>query len=394
MNKRSRIAIVVSHPIQHFCPQYVSYAQLDFCEIKVFFGSPMGFKKYLDKSFGKEIAWSNLGLENFDHVFLNEDVLPADRNLDSVILESELDAYAPDILITYGYFQKLQQRAQAWAAKNKVPVAFISDSELKRERPLVTELLKRFYVRNKFRKISYFLSVGDANESYYRQYGVKDRQLIRTSFPIDIKVFEEAYQDKEMHKASVRAKYKIEEDTIVLSVVGKIEAFKRQQDIIMALKNNELLGKKIALMIIGTGPNTNSLEALAEDIQNCQIIFTGFVSPAELPAYYAATDIYVHPSEKDAHSLSISEAIYMGCPVLVSDRCGSYGPSDDVQEGKNGFVFECGNIDELRRQLNYLVKEPGLVENFSGWSRFIGKNNQVLAHFAGIKSLVDIVASK
>ena len=52
------------------------------------------------------------------------------------------------------------------------------------------------------------------------------------------------------------------------------------------------------------------------------------------------------------HSLSISEAIYMGCPVIISDKCGSYGETDDVQVNKNGFVFECENVVQLKSYIH------------------------------------------
>ncbi len=52
-----RIAIVISHPIQHFCPQYVSFTQNKNVELKVFFASTLGYKKYVDVNFGKEISW-------------------------------------------------------------------------------------------------------------------------------------------------------------------------------------------------------------------------------------------------------------------------------------------------------------------------------------------------
>ena len=78
-------------------------------------------------------------------------------------------------------------------------------------------------------------------------------------------------------------------------------------------------------------------------LKSSVVHFTGFVSPEELVAYYAATDIYVHPASIEPHSIAISEAIYMGCPVVISDRCGSYGVSDDVQADRNGLVFPFGD---------------------------------------------------
>jgi len=392
MEPKIKIAIVVSHPIQHFCPQYVSFAKLLFCEVKIFFGSAMGYKKYYDTSFGKEIAWDNLKLDQFNHFFLNDDqVLPADKNLDAPNLEKELESYAPGIVITYGYFQQLQQRAQAWAKKNKIPLAFISDSERKRKRPFLTELIKKVYVRQQFKNINYFLSVGDANEDYYKYYGVKDRQIIRNPFPIDVDLFEEIYAAKEENSSRLRKEYNIKNDAIVISVVGKIESFKRQQDIIAALKLMKPEEKSIVLMVIGTGANEIGLRELSKDIKNCKVVFTGFILPEKLALYYSATDIYVHPSEKDAHSLSISEAVYMGCPVVISNNCGSYGANDDVQEGKNGFVYETGNIKELSMILDYLIRDNKILDEFGSFSRIIGLHNQFVSHHKGVQSLVERV---
>ncbi len=48
----------------------------------------------------------------------------------------------------------------------------------------------------------------------------------------------------------------------------------------------------------------------------------------------------------------------MGLPIVVSDRCGSYGTDDDVRPGVNGLVYPCGDTDALRRQLSWLQDNP------------------------------------
>ena len=133
--QKLRLAIVVSHPIQHFCPQYVSFAKHPHIVLKVFFGSSLGYRPYIDDHFKEKISWGNLNLEKFDHVFLNGDhPIPVTKKLDAPSLGKELEAFSPHILITYGYFQKLQRRAFAWARKNLVPIAYISDAELRQQR--------------------------------------------------------------------------------------------------------------------------------------------------------------------------------------------------------------------------------------------------------------------
>jgi glycosyltransferase involved in cell wall biosynthesis len=138
--------------------------------------------------------------------------------------------------------------------------------------------------------------------------------------------------------------------------------------------------------MIGSGPDKETLEAKAALIKQHRIIFTGFVDPIELPKYYAATDIYVHPAMVEPHSLAISEAIYMGCPVIISNTCGSWGTTDDVQPGKNGFVYKWGDIQLLGRYLVKLSGDETLHKEFSNYSIKISRISQQSAHKEGLLS--------
>ena len=80
---------------------------------------------------------------------------------------------------------------------------------------------------------------------------------------------------------------------------------------------------------------------------------------------YCAADVYVHCSDNEPHSLAITEAIYCGLPVVLSDRCGSYGPTDDVQPGINGFVYRCGDVSDLSRCIVTRSKNMSM----HGWLR-------------------------
>ena len=111
-----KIAVIVSHPIQHFCPQYASWSNIDGVNLKVFFGSNLGAVKYFDTNFKKEISWDNLYLTEFEHEFLNgnKTIQPTSK-LDSENLNQKLDEYKPDLIIVYGYYHKLSRRAKKWA---------------------------------------------------------------------------------------------------------------------------------------------------------------------------------------------------------------------------------------------------------------------------------------
>jgi glycosyltransferase involved in cell wall biosynthesis len=388
MGKR-RIALVVSHPIGNFCPQYVSFAENNSIDFKVFFGSMLGYKKYIDPNFKKEVSWDNLHLDKFQHEFLNGDrVLMPDKNLDAASLGNALDIFDPDIVIVYGYFQRIQKRAYAWAKKRRIPLAYISDSELRQKTSIIRRLLKYPFLVYHFSNIRFFLSVGDANELFYKKHGVSERKIIRMHFPIDVKHYKTEYSNRNLLRQQTRKLYHIQQDELVLSVVGKLVEWKNQDHLIDALQIMEEKGIILHLFIIGSGENQQSWEKKALALKKAKVHFTGFIPISALPAYYAATDIYVHPASIEPHSIAISEAIYMGCPVILSDTCGSYGIADDVQEGKNGFVYKFGDIRGLCLQIEQLHRDKKKRSEFSEYSHQTGVAYQQQAHFGIIEDLL------
>lgn len=386
---RLKLAIVVSHPIQHFCPQYVNWSKLGVLDLKVIFASRQGLDSYHDKSFDMEIKWQGLNLE-FDHVFLpGAKGKAVNQFLDCPAVVDALAEYGPDIVLVYGYFQPLQRRAMRWAKSNGKRLLMIGDSELRQARNPLKGMIKQFLLPRIFFDVALFLTVGDANEAYYRHYGVPDHKLVRTFFPIDVALFDHALQVRDQQRARVRSSLNIPNDHMVALMVGKLVPSKNQRDLVAASNVLQSRNSRVTIVLAGTGPDSKQL---VEEAQNCGpggVIFAGFVSPSELVNYYMAADVYVHCSAKDAHSLAISEAIYAGLPVLVSDRCGSYGPSDDVRTGLNGYVYTCGDVSALVGLLERLVSEPESRRQFGIESRQLGVSHQALAHGRAVVQAVN-----
>jgi len=378
---KPKIALIISHPIQHFCPQYVSFARQDTIQFKVFFASMLGYKTYFDPNFGKHIEWGNLELDKFEHEFLNgEAVIPADKYIDAPNLEERLEAYAPDCVITYGYFQRLQRRAYKWCKKKQISIAYIADSERKQLRNRLMEWIKYPWLKQYLSRIDFFLTVGDANEDYYRFYGVNEKRFIRMHFPIDVQQYEAAYRNKTELREYVRNQYGIAPQEKVACVVGKLVPWKNQTHIIEAMKLLERQNIHMHLFILGSGLEMEALKANAATLQKSKVYFPGFVKIEDLPAFYAASDFYIHPASIEPHSIAISEAIFMGCPVIVSDRTGSFGENDDVEEGMNGYVYPFGDIDALSTRIKSLICFPEESKKMSEYSHALGAKFQRISH--------------
>ena len=98
-----KIAIVISHPVQHFCPMYASWASIKDIDLKVFFGSNLGAVKYINPNFKKEVQWSNLYIDEFKHEFLNGDkTLQCELTLDAEIFEKYPHIDVPKHFIHHG----------------------------------------------------------------------------------------------------------------------------------------------------------------------------------------------------------------------------------------------------------------------------------------------------
>src|SRR5262245_10159772 len=358
------VAVVVSHPIQHFCPMYGSIARSEVCRIKVFFASSAGLNSQWDPNFQRHIRWEGLTLD-FPHTFLNGGKsLPLGESVDAPDLERALDEYGPDVVTVYGYAQPLQRRARRWAISRGRRVFMTSDADNRRRQGLLKRMAKRIVLPGIYRDVDCFLTVGDANETQYAAYGARPEHMFRAPFPVDRDLLEPVFSAKRTHGRRLRSELAISEDALVISVIGKLVPWKRQHDLIEALALLDELPQRLCALIIGTGQEDGNLRCAMSRLRRQQVLLMGFVQPRDLARYYAATDIYVHASSVEPHSLAVSEAIYMGCPVIISDRCGSYGTTDDVQPGRNGFVYQCGDVSALAAAIRRLAESPPLRQEF------------------------------
>lgn len=109
------------------------------------------------------------------------------------------------------------------------------------------------------------------------------------------------------------------------------------------------------LLIAGEGPMRATLERQARD-GRIPATFLGPQSEASMVALYAAADLFVLPSLRDASPLSAVEACAAGLPLLVSRRIGNL--DDVLQEGINGTSFEVSSKEEVRESAVRALRWP------------------------------------
>lgn len=116
------------------------------------------------------------------------------------------------------------------------------------------------------------------------------------------------------------------------------------------------------LVVAGTGP----LEAELK-LQHKQASFIGHVSGERLRDVIDRAAVVVVPSEcYENCPMSVLEAMAFGKPV-VGSRMG--GIPELVVDGETGLLFEAGNVDNLRGQLDQLMKDGDLRRRFGDKAR-------------------------
>ena len=376
MTAPRRLAIVVSHPIQHFVHLYRALAGREDLVVKVFFCSRIGLDAYFDTEMATTIQWAGSLTAGYDHEFLPESAAIAKigfREVNNPGISPALAAFRPDAVLLYGYAQLTQLRALAWCWWQKIPALMAGDGDNVQDRQTLRGRVRKFLLRAVLGRVAAFLTVGDQNEAMLAGLGQPGQKFFRTPFPIDEALYLGFRQRRGAERARIRRQHGIAEEAFVLLFVGKLSARKRPLDLAAAcarLPGRPAGSRPVALLYCGDGLERPALAA-AIARQTMQAVLAGFVNVDQLPGYYCAADVLVHPSEHDPHPLVCSEAACIGLPMILSDRVGAAGPTDIALVGQNALVYPCGDVAALARAIAQLHGDDGLCQEMAARSLVI-----------------------
>ena len=147
----------------------------------------------------------------------------------------------------------------------------------------------------------------------------------------------------------------------------------REKGLYTLMEACSLLAKKNAgsfsVAIVGRGPEKERLQAVARNLGvDDRISWVGAVDYSQLGACYQASDVFVFPSLEDIIGMVVPEAMVFGKPVLCSDQAGA---KDMVYYGRNGFVFDPNDSQQLAHHMARFVNEPDLIRRFGAESKKI-----------------------
>jgi glycosyltransferase involved in cell wall biosynthesis len=357
-----RLAVVISHPIQHFAPLFSRLAQAPEVVLKVFYCCDWGVREYQDSGFGISVAWDIPLLDGYDSEFLAIRRRPKSLRffeIDNPRVAERLAIFAPDAVWVHGYACRTAWRVLRWARRNSIAVLYFGDSELLSQRGCVAKFCKRVVVPRFFRQCDGFLTIGDNNEDYYRHYGVPDAKMYRGSFPIDVQRFRNAISSLSPDdRRRLRVDLGLSPEAVVVLFVGKLIGIKRPFDFLEAIARLRNETPRIEGLIVGSGPLESQVRRRIQDLElHDRVRMSGFVNQSQMPQVLWLGDILAMCSEKDPHPLAVSEAMAVGNAIVASDRVGCVGPTDAARPGRNALTYTCADVAALAAQLRTLATD-------------------------------------
>ena len=122
------------------------------------------------------------------------------------------------------------------------------------------------------------------------------------------------------------------------------------------------------------------------------VYFLGFKNQSELSPLYYIADVFVLPSEFDPSPKVINEAMNFSLPIITTKGVGtSY---DLVKHGKNGFIYNVGDIKAIFKHLLEIMENSELRERFSKESFKIINNWNPNKDVHGVVSALEYIYEK
>jgi glycosyltransferase involved in cell wall biosynthesis len=269
-----------------------------------------------------------------------------------------LRAVRPSHIFTIGYSDKLSIATLAWAKAHGVPIFFLADSKADDQpRKAIGERIKSHVVA----RFDGALVAGDRHRRYFRSLGV--RGPIEIGYDVIDNVFFKTQRMRLAAKAPLMRRLGLLPDRYVLCV-SRLVGRKRIDLALRIFAESGAPEMGARLVLIGAGPEDGAVQAqIAALGLGGRVKHLRNVANSLMPAFYGNAEALILASDFDQWGLCVNEAMALGVPCIVTQRCGVAG--EIVLDGETGFVFPAGTTAKAATDLRRLLTEPALRATMS-----------------------------
>lgn len=204
------------------------------------------------------------------------------------------------------------------------------------------------------RVTTHFVSVAEAMTQQYLAAGIGhpgQYSTIRSGF--DLRPYQAA-----RNEPAVRARWGIPRDALVIGKIARLFKLKGHEDLFAVAPALVAQCPRLKFLLVGDGPWRARFERQLESLGlRPSFVFTGLVSPAEIPALVGIMDMLVHLSRREGLPRALPQALAAARPVVAYDCDGA---REVCRDGQTGFLIPVGDRDRLTARLLELARDPEL----------------------------------
>lgn len=293
-----------------------------------------------------------------------------------------------DVVVLPGWSMPTTIRAWLHCRSRGTPYVVFSETHGLRRRSAALRFGKRLLLRPLVGGASACLATGTLARDYLVAHGARPERVFRFPNAPDVAALASAVAAARPSRGAVRAALDTPADATVALFVGRLLPAKDPRTLLDAQALLEARSPDGApwLWFVGDGPEAKTLREVTEARKLGRVRFAGARRPEEIPAFWAAADLFVLPSVHEPWGAVVNEAMAAGLPVVLSDRVGA--APDLLRDGEDGRGFPAGDVEALAAVLAELHGDPARRRAMGEASRRIVAD---WGHEAAVRGFLDAV---
>lgn len=261
----------------------------------------------------------------------------------------ELRRIKPDVVITGGY-NPTHLIAFIYCVLTGVRHISNTDGDVESEKSL--SILHRLVRRAVSTRTHAYIGPSDSSLRLFESWGVRKVRLFKAPLSVDNEAFDDQRTvDREFDVLFCGRLVDIKDPLFALTV---------------SAKTAERLNRSISVLVLGSGPLADAVDAMAENLSSIVVTRPGFVQPDEIASWFQRCRLFLFPTEWDPWGLVVNEACAAGLPVLVTPYAGA--ARELVETGMNGFVM-AKSVEPWADHAAKILDDPVLWASMSEASR-------------------------
>lgn len=388
-SKKPHLLVFVGNPTQYHSPIFRGLSAALDGSIEVLYGDAIGAEPFYSEELASTIEWDVPILEGFPYKIFKNNASSSSKGFWSrnnpKIIFHVFKSPAKFVLLHgydtisswYVYFAALFSRKKIiWRGET---IAKPGGDRF------VTSVLKRLILPLYFCMCYRVLYSCTNNRDYLSRYINAKKKFVSFPCAVDNDYFRIHGLIDKRDRNELRKLIGIKEKDFVIATCSRLTKRKRTHLLIEAI--SKMRNKNVVLLIIGNGPEKESLEKLAKE-NDVKIIVVGFVGQSEVARYLSISNAFSLMSSYDASPKALNEALSFALPLIVSDGVGT--AKDLVLDGKNGFLIANGYENKLPDLFDDLIYDTQLLKNLEHY------NNNLLNIYSineDVRMLMDVITN-